>query len=342
MRVLAVTNMYPTCRTPAFGTFVAQQINGLKRIGLDVELIFADRARRGMRIYLGLAREVRAKIENLQPDVIHVMYGGVMADQVTRTVNDRPTVVTFHGSDLLGEHLSGYLRKLIAGYGVRSSWRAARRADGIVTVSKALRDALPDDVDRSKVKIIPCGIDLELFRPLNRDTCCSRIGWRPDAFHILFLANDPVKRPGLARAGVVTFNRLGIQGVLHELRGVPHKEVSVWLNASDALLLTSLHEGSPTIVKEALACNLPVISVDVGDVRERINGIEGCYLALPDPNDLAAKLCLVYSGIRRVAGRAKMKELSLEHIALRLKMLYDEVLLSWRGKSKPDLSDLAG
>jgi teichuronic acid biosynthesis glycosyltransferase TuaC len=98
--------------------------------------------------------------------------------------------------------------------------------------------------------------------------------------------------------------------------------------------LNTLHEGSPTVVKEALACNLPVVSVDVGDVQERLKGIEACYIASPDPDDLAAKLSLVYFGARRVAGRFKMQELSLESIALQLKRFYeDTVILSASSKT---------
>ena len=77
--------------------------------------------------------------------------------------------------------------------------------------------------------------------------------------------------------------RLGIDAEMHHLSGVPNDHVPIWLNASDVVLLTSLHEGSPTIIKEALACNRPVVSVDVGDVRERIRGVDGCFLARPDP-----------------------------------------------------------
>src|SRR4030095_2056880 len=97
----------------------------------------------------------------------------------------------------------------------------------------------------------------------------------------------------------------------------------------DVVLLTSLHEGSPNIVKEALACNRAVVSVDVGDVRERIEGIEGCYLALPEASDLAAKLRLCHAGPSRVAGRIKMQDLSLEHIARRLTEFYEDVLLPY-------------
>jgi teichuronic acid biosynthesis glycosyltransferase TuaC len=339
MRILTVTNMYPTPRAPASGIFVEQQIHGLRQIGLDIDVIFVDRAQKGMKAYMGLGQKVRTRIKDLQPDLVHVMYGGVMADQVTRTVHDRPTVVTFHGSDLLGEPLSGLLRKLIAGYGVWVSWRAARRASGIVVVSKILQDALPEDLDSSKVKVIPCGIDIERFKPLNRDTCRDQLGWAANRFHVLFptSSGNPLKRPGLARAALEAVNRFGIHGEMHQLQGVAYHEVPVWLNASDVVLLTSLHEGSPTIIKEALACNRPVVSVDVGDVRERLQGIEGCYIALPDPNDLAAKLYLVYASSCKVVGRSKMQEFSLEHVGLRLKEFYGEVLASHKKNSQPDV-----
>src|SRR5882724_7914480 len=335
MRLLAVTNIYPTPQAPAQGTFVEQQIKGLREVGLDVDVMFLDRAQRGMGVYLGLGRQIRARIANYQPDLVHVMYGGVMADEVTRAIVDRPTVVSFCGDDLLGELLSGILRKLISRYGVMASYRAARRARGIVVKSKNLKDALPDDVDRSKVRIIPNGVDLERFKPLNRDKCRKRLGWSGDRFHVLFPTNDgdPRKRPGLAKAAVEAANHSGVQAEMHQLRGVPHEEVSIWLNASDVVLLTSLHEGSPNIVKEALACNIPVVSVDVGDVRERIRGIEGCYLAVPEPGDLAAKLQIVHAGSRRVVSRIKMQELSLERVALQLKEFYSEVLVSFEKRT---------
>jgi teichuronic acid biosynthesis glycosyltransferase TuaC len=332
MRILAVTNMYPTRSAPHSGIFVEQQVETLKKVGLHVELMLVERLQKGMACYLGLRRRVRSKICEWQPDLVHAMYGGVMADMVTRTVTDRPTIVTFHGSDLLGEHLSGRLREIIAEYGIWGSRRAARRASGIVTVSRELRDALPGYVNKAKVRIIPCGIDLEQFKPLDQDRCRKRLGWRDDHFNVLFPTNggDPGKRFDLAQAAVGVVKEWGIPVELHQLRGVHHDEVPIWLNASDVLLLTSLHEGSPTVVKEALACNVPVVSVDVGDVRERIEGIEGCYLALPDARDLAAKLRLVHAGPNRIAGRNKMQDLSLEHIGGLLTHFYEEILLSDR------------
>jgi glycosyltransferase involved in cell wall biosynthesis len=332
MRILAVTNMYPTLQHSTLGTFVEQQIKGLRQIGLDVDVLVVDRASKGMGTYWGLSQQLHARVVSFQPDIVHVMYGGVMADVITRAVKQRPVVVSFCGSDLLGAPLLGSLGKLMASYGVLASYRAARKASGIVVKSKNLQDALPDKVDMSRVRIIPNGIDLGRFRPLDRSSCRYQLGWHADRFHVLFISStgDPRKRLDLAQAAVKALNCLGTSAELHQLSGIPHEEVPVWLNASDVVLLTSVHEGSPNIIKEALACDVPVVSVDVGDVRERIEGVEGCYLALPESDDLAAKLSLVYTGPRRVIGRVKMQELSLEHVALRLKEFYEEVLVSYR------------
>jgi teichuronic acid biosynthesis glycosyltransferase TuaC len=331
-RILAVTNMYPTSRDPTLGTFVEQQIQGLKQVGLDTEVVLLDRLHKGMSVYLATGRRVRAAIRDFQPDIVHAMYGGVMADVVTAAANGRPTLVSFCGDDLLGELLSGPVRKVISQCGILSSYRAARRAHGIVVKSKNLHDVLPHDIPRSKIRIIPNGIDLERFKPLGRISCRNRLGWRNDCLNVLFSANsgDPRKRPELAWATVKAAELLGFKIDMHSLRDVPHDQVPVWLNASDAVLLTSLHEGSPNVIKEALACNVPVVSVDVGDVRERIQGINGCYIASADPNDLASKLKLVHAGPRRVDSRNKVQNLSLEHVALRLKEFYEEVLLSWK------------
>lgn len=331
MRILVVTNMYPTPRLPASGTFVEQQVKSLRQLGFEVEVMFVDRTQEGMGAYRDLGRKVHVRSGDFHADAVHIMYGGIMADEVTRAVTDRPTVVSFCGSDLLGERLSGYMRKLISQYGVFASHRAARRASGIIVKSKQLQELLPNDVDRSKVKIIPNGIDFERFRPLARNICCQQLGWDIGSFHILFPANsgDPVKRPALARASTDIVNRQGIRTELHPLQKVPHHEVPIWLNASDAVLLTSLHEGSPNVIKEALACNVPIVSVNVGDVSERIEGVAGCYLALPDPDDLAAKLHLVYTGPRRIAGREKIEDLALQRVAERLKEFYSALLYSW-------------
>ncbi|MGP0591606.1 glycosyltransferase [Nitrospira sp. T9] len=328
LRVLAVTNLYPSQRFPTSGTFVEQQICGLRKVGLDVEVLFVDRKQNGIREYFHLGRRIQQSCKEFSPDIVHSMYGGIIAETMTRVIRDRPTVVSFCGSDLLGEKLSGFLRNGISGLGVRASWKAAERSNGIIVKSRNLLDALPRGIPMSKVKIIPNGVNLDRFRLLDRDECREQLGWTSKYFHLLFPTNsgDPCKRYFLAKAAIEIIRKKGIQTELHQLCGVPHNEVPLWLNASDAIILTSLHEGSPNIIKEALACNLPIVSVDVGDVKERIQKIEGCYIAMPDPDDLGEKLQLVQAGKQRVSGRCSMQELSLEKVAIRLRNLYEELL----------------
>ncbi len=330
MRVLAVTNFYPTPKYPAIGTFVEQQVLGLRGIGLDVDVMLVNRWENGVRSYLTLGTELRNRIRNFKPDIVHAMYGGVLAELVTRIVKDRPTMVSFCGSDLLGEYLSGSVRRICSEYGVLASHIAARRAVGIVVKSRNLEEALPASIDRFRVRIIPNGINLERFKPLNQVDCRNRLGWNQNKFHVLFptTAGDPRKRLYLAQTAVNEANRSGLNAEIHQLRGVPHEEVPIWLNASHVVLLTSLHEGSPNVIKEALACDIPVVSVDVGDVSERVEGIEGCHIALPDPSDLGIKLGLVAARKGRIAGRANMQSLSLEQTAMYLGDFYREVVES--------------
>ncbi len=328
LRVLAVTNMFPAPNSPHAGRFIEQQIEGLRRIGLDVKVLFIDRLQHGMRVYADLPSKITASMAEFQPHVVHAMYGGIMARVVAQVVTDRPVVVSFHGSDLLGQPFERLGRRFFAACGVMASKQAAKRCSGVVLVAEHLRTSLPWSKRTSHVQVIPCGIDLALFRPLDRDQCCKELGWRQETFHILFQnTGDPVKRPELAYAALDYLKEtLGVDAEIHELRGVSYEQVPVWLSASDALLLTSFHEGSPTIVKEALACTVPVVSVPVGDVPKRIEGIRGCYLAKPTPADLAEKLKKIALSRMRIQATEAIDSLSIDHCARDLASFYLELL----------------
>jgi glycosyltransferase involved in cell wall biosynthesis len=267
-------------------------------------------------------------VEDARPDVIHVLYGGVMADLVTRAIRDRPVVITFNGSDLLGGPEQKGLKRLSVRYGIHASRRAAARAAEIVVQAQVLADALSEP-DRARAHVISDGIDTALFAPLDRDDCRRRLGWstEPSVKHVLFPASRarPEKRFELAAAAAtLTEPRGGVE--LHELSGVPQDQVPVWLNAADVIVLTSTHEGSPNVVKEALACDVAVVSVDVGDVRERIEGIDGCFVADPTAKDLADKLGWALARGGRVQGRERVAALSLERVAAQLLEVYGTAL----------------
>jgi glycosyltransferase involved in cell wall biosynthesis len=303
---LVVTNMYPTPERPALGTFVADQVSCLRDSGVTIELVHVDRVGRGRGAYRELAAVMRRRVAAVAPDLVHVMYGGVMAEVVTRSVRDRPVLVAFCGSDLLGASATHGVARLSERYGLLASARAARRAAGIT----------------GKSWIVPDGIDLGRFRPLDRRECRRALGLEADATHVLFPAapHRPEKRHALAAAAVRRLD--GVR--LHTLGAVRHDEVPRWINAVDAVLLTSLYEGSPNVVKEALACNVPLVSVDVGDVRERIAGVDGCWIADATPEALAAALD---QALRRgrTDGRRRVRDVSLERINARLLEIYGVV-----------------
>ena len=328
MKILAITNLYPSAEFPSHGVFVQEQIKGLCAIGLELRVLFVDRRRNGPMAYYRLHHEVREALAGFEPDVIHVMYGGVMADQIVRHHHVCPVVVTFRGSDLLGENLSGRMRQIISRYGVHCSRRAARNADGVVVVARHLFDALNGAAAVDKVRVIPSGIDLTRFKPMDSLLCKQKLGWNPQSFHVLFASSsgDPVKRPWLAKAAVEQVRRLDCPAEFHFITGIPTTEMPLWLNAGDAVLLTSLHEGSPNIVKESLACGVPVVSVEVGDVAEQIAGLEGCHLARPEPAALAVKLRQVWQRGTRLDCPARCEEFSVLNVALKSKQFYEEIV----------------
>src|SRR2546421_970580 len=164
MRVLAITNIYPTARFPGRGVFVQEQIKGLRSSGVEVRVLFVDRWQEGPTVYYRLQGKIRNAVTEFDPDVIHLMYGGVMADQIVGRSHLRPVVVTFHGSDLLGENLSGWARKLISGYGVYCSRKAAKAAERVIVVAQHLGRALYPPGQPEKIRLSPCCRGLEALK----------------------------------------------------------------------------------------------------------------------------------------------------------------------------------
>jgi len=327
-----VTNMFPTAAAPDDGTPVADELAALRNAGIRVDLLHVPREGGSRRVYVGLGRRVGRLLRDAGPDLVLVTYGGVMAEIVTRTARRVPVIVTFRGTDLLGGRGKGVVHGLSRRYGVVASRRAAVRAAGIVVKSRNLMLALPSSADPSRVWIVPDGVNLDRFVPLEQSKCRALLGWAPGRRHVLFPGSPtrPEKRFALAEAAVAQLRHQGVEVELHALTGVPHDAVATWLNAADAVVLTSAHEGSPNVVKEALACNAPVVSVDVGDVREWIDGVDGCAIAKPTPDDVAAKLSAVLDRTGVAAGRERVQELALPRVAARLQEIYATVVREFR------------
>jgi teichuronic acid biosynthesis glycosyltransferase TuaC len=242
--------------------------------------------------------------DHARPDVVHAHYGTITA-LFSVLFSPAPVVITFHGSDLNPTPTDGRLRDVM---GRILSQCAAFFAAGIICVSKGLRDRLW--WRREEVQILPMGVDLGHFKPMDRDACRHKLGWRTDERVILFNGNNPaLKRLDLARRVETLLKERGHQVRLHVLTGkVDPAGMPVIMNASDALLLCSDREGSPTLVKEALACGIPVVSNDVGDVRERTSGVTPGAVVAQDPEALADALHTVLRHGGRSNGRERAEQ----------------------------------
>jgi glycosyltransferase involved in cell wall biosynthesis len=203
---------------------------------------------------------------------------------------------------------------------------AALRAQKIICVSRRLRDRLW--WRGGVVAIQPSGVDSDVFRPEPRLPARRRLGWSDDESVALFHAGRDVrvKRLDLAQAAVDQARRKVPSLRLEILDGsVPSSLVPSLMNAADCLLLTSFSEGSPSVVQEALASNLPIVSVAVGDVEERLHGVDHSTVALPDAAALGVALARLVDPPRRSNGRQKIPEFCSRRLARELKEIYQEL-----------------
>lgn len=253
-------------------------------------------------------------------DLIHANYG-LMAPFALAQPN-LPVVLSLWGTDLDGE--LGWLSKL-----------CAKRCDATIVMSEGMKQELGQDCH-----VIPHGIDVDLFEPMSQSAAIDRLGWDPRAKHVLFpyKAEREVKNYPRAERIVDSVRDDVPEPIrLQTARDVPHEEMPLYMNAADCLLLTSDHEGSPNVVKEALACNLPVVSVDVGDVRERLDGVTPSEVCRNDV-ELRLALAAVLNRGTRSNGREQADGISTEWMAARIHDVYREVCSQEpsveRGRSK--------
>ena len=324
MRVLVVTNMYPDRERPAYGCFVRSQVESLQSVGVTAEVLFVDGRRSTAEYLRGLPR-VREAARGPY-DLLHAHYGlsGFLAVRQRRL----PVVITYHGSDLLGTPTPSGGTTPKSRLARRLGLWAAARARALLVPSREMLQVLPEAA-RRRTRILPMGLDLERFRPMDREACCRQLRLDPARRRLLFVGDRDraVKRFPMAASAAELLRREHPDVDLHVMNGVSPAEVPVHMNACDALLVTSVHEGSPMVVKEALACDLPVVSVDVGDVAERIRGLAGCRLAPPEAAGIACAAAAVLREDGPVRTRHAVEDLSLPRIAAALREVYRRALV---------------
>jgi glycosyltransferase involved in cell wall biosynthesis len=205
---------------------------------------------------------------------------------------------------------------------------SALSASGIVCVSQQLRKRLW--WRREIVEVIPSGVDTSIFRPMPIEEARAALGWTADQRVVLFNAStsnrSKAKRLDLALAASAAAERLTPGSRMVVLDGsVDTSLIATYMNAADCLLLTSDAEGSPNVIKEALACNLPIVSVDVGDVSERVAGVHPGRIVERDPDRLGAAIAEILRDPVRSNGSQAVTEITTKRVAERLVEVYQRV-----------------
>lgn len=325
VRVLALTNMFPTVSDPGYGAFVADQMHWVRQCGAEVTIDVIE-GRAGQWQYARAIARVRRAARSGRFDLVHAHYGltGFVA-----MFQPLPLVVSFCGDDLLGTPdgrggltLGSRFQRLL-------SRRAARRAQAIVCKSEELRAALPNRADRARAHVVPNGVDTTRFAPGDRAAARRRLGI-PSSDRVVLFPHTPAvarKRLDLAQAAMARLAARGTNARLWLVSGVAHSAMPEHYRAADCLLLTSDQEGSPNVVKEALCCDLPVVSVDVGDVRKWIELGPGSVLVGRDPEAIAVGVERVLSNGRATDGAKIREELAAERTAHRLMAIYREAIM---------------
>lgn len=328
LRVLFVTSQWPDQNHPQRAPFVVSQVDFLRKAGVDVEVFFYRGEWRLWR-YVKAAWALRKKMRHNSYDLVHARFAqaGLIA-AVQRTL---PFVVTYGGTDVLGRRnaqgrllLRGVIQRFVAR-------RVARLAAANIVVAPHLARAL----GVAGAYVVSSGIDLDLFRPMDRDEARRRLDLPREQKVVLFVGDpkDPrdKKRYRLARSVIDRATEQCPDVKLVTVYSRPHTDMPLFMNAADVLLFTSRSEGSPNVVKEALACNLPVVSVDVGDVYTRLSGIEGCVVSDTDaPDRLAQRLLQVLDRATRIEGRRAVEHLGGLSMAEATINVYKQVLSARR------------
>ena len=302
-------------------SFYRNQVEALERQGVECTTLavpgtFEPEAPRTVGDY---ARYVPQVLDHSLDgyDVVHANWGLLAPFALAQPT--RPVVLSLWGSDLMSDR-----RWLTA-----ISRFGARYADGVVVPSREMASALPEDND-----VVPFGIDADLFRPIPRSEARDRLGWDRDGSYVLFPYKSSRPEKDYPRARRIV-DEVGRDAELVQVTDADYEEMPYYLNASDALLVTSRRESGPMVVKEAAACNVPVVSTDVGFVDRTLADVRNSFVRDSDA-ELASALRTVLQGDARSNGREVLDGLGLDVMGERLLDVYRRVLTErGRGESLP-------
>jgi teichuronic acid biosynthesis glycosyltransferase TuaC len=298
--------------------FIKEQVDSL--IKLDCRFEYYLIKGKGVYGYIKNFFKLIRKIRSCKPDIIHAHYG--LSGLLAVLQPFRPVIVTFHGSDINNPILR-FLSKIAQRFSTESIFVS----DKLKSLSKSSRGL-----------IIPCGVDLEMFRPTDKGTSKRLLGLALNIKYVLFSSSfdNPIKNSSLAIDAVKSLSDQNVK--LLELKGYSRKEVNHLLNAVDCALMTSFNEGSPQFIKEAMACNCPIVSTDVGDVNWILGDSKGCFIVSNNLISISEKLkeiLLLSDKNIRTNGRERI--ISLDY---GLDAIAQKVFNVYKAFIKTDVSDV--
>lgn len=305
MRVLVVAS-YNKGR---FAPFIEEQTRALEAQGCVIR--FLGLQGKGIGGYLRNLPLLKKEIREFHPGIIHAHYGlsGLFANMQRRI----PVVTTYHGSDINDKKALRFSKKSMR----LSAWN--------VFVSRQTMEMAKLEKGFS---LLPCGVDLTDSQLTDKAEARQQMGLVSNRRYVLFAGafDNRIKNAPLAQRTVEDLHDDGVE--LLELKGYSREEVTLLMCAADALFMTSFSEGSPQVIKEAMACGCPIVSVDVGDVKERVETVEGCWVARSrDSEELAGLLRQAILYGRKTNGREKVVADGLDNrqIAQKLMTIYNRV-----------------
>jgi len=318
-----VTPPLPDANNPGSMAPAARQIESLREFG--VEPVIADMRGIPKLKYLQAIPRIRRLARGC--DLVHAHFG--YCGWLARMQRSVPLVLSFMGSDVYGDTLAGGKPGWFSG---SVAWinrnMLAQRVDQVLVKSQMMADLIAP----VPATVIANGVDVKTFSPADMQLSRRKIGLDPHKRYVLFPGNPENPRKGFPTAQAaleVANSQLDEPAEMVKLWGIPPAEVAVYMNACDAMFMVSLAEGSPNVVKEAMACNRPIVGVPVGDVQWLLEGVAGCHVGARDPQQLGSKLAAILQnpGLE-VGGRRRIEEyqLDLSSVARRVCQVYQRAL----------------
>ena len=310
MRILIVCSK----NSGKIAPFILEQVDSLVKVGLVVDYFTIQG--KGFTGYLKNYKSLKYKISEFKPNIIHAHYGlsGLMAN-LQRSV---PVVTTYHGSDINNAKVFPFSKicTMLSAYNIFVSEKNLNKTQNLFGFSHS----------KKKEVVIPCGVEIDLFKPMDKVEARMALGLDCEKKLILFAGafSNRVKNATLAQQAIVMIGDVK----LLELKGYTREQVVLLMNAVDCVLMTSFTEGSPQFIKEAMACNCPIVSVKVGDVSEVLEGVGGCFISSYEPTDVVNKLKQALEYKNKTEGRMRIfeRELDNESVTRRIFQVYEEVI----------------